>query len=154
MPHAEGLDPLRDVRNVDFDLMLSDLGQIEKRLERLEKDLKRMHAPELEQEQELLQHCKAQLESEHPLRELELTPAVQATHGATWTQVERAVRAGGARLTRDPAAVRDSLQALGDAARRANLEPEACAAGRTGNCRRGWLGSALGGDASCQSRRN
>jgi GTP-binding protein YchF len=75
MPHSDGIDPLRDVRNVDFDLMLSDLGQIEKRLERLEKDLKRMHAPELEKEHELLQHCKAQLESERPLRELELGPA-------------------------------------------------------------------------------
>ena len=75
MPHVDGIDPLRDVRNVDFDLILSDLGQIEKRLERLEKDLKRMHAPELEKEHELLQHCKAQLESERPLRELELAPA-------------------------------------------------------------------------------
>ena len=73
MPHMDGIDPLRDVRNVEFDLMLSDLGQIEKRLERLEKDLKRMHAPELQKEHELLQHCKAQLETEHPLRELELT---------------------------------------------------------------------------------
>ena len=42
MPHVDSIDPLRDIRNVDFDLMLSDLGQIEKRLERLEKDLKRM----------------------------------------------------------------------------------------------------------------
>ena len=75
MPHMDGIDPLRDVRNVDFDLMLSDLGQIEKRLERLDKDLKRMHAPELEKEHELLQQCKAQLESEHPLRELGLAPA-------------------------------------------------------------------------------
>jgi GTP-binding protein YchF len=75
MPHVDGIDPLRDVRNVEFDLMLSDLGQIEKRLERLEKDLKRMHAPELGKEHELLQHCKVQLENEHPLRELALAPA-------------------------------------------------------------------------------
>jgi GTP-binding protein YchF len=71
----DSIEPLRDVRNVDFDLMLSDLGQIEKRLERLEKDLKRMHGPELEKEHELLQHCKAQLESERPLRELDLSLA-------------------------------------------------------------------------------
>jgi ribosome-binding ATPase YchF (GTP1/OBG family) len=45
MPHVAGIDPLRDIRHVEFDLMLSDLGQIEKRLERLEKDLKRMRAP-------------------------------------------------------------------------------------------------------------
>ena len=34
--------------------MVSDLGQIEKRLERLEKDLKKMKTPELEKEFELL----------------------------------------------------------------------------------------------------
>ena len=55
--------------------MLSDLGQIEKRLERLEKDLKRMRTPEIEKEYELLQLCKTQLENEQPLRELELAPA-------------------------------------------------------------------------------
>ena len=77
IPHVNGLDPLRDIRNVELDLMLSDLGQIEKRLERLEKDLKRMRAPELEKEHELLQQCKAQLENEHPLRELDLAPADQ-----------------------------------------------------------------------------
>jgi GTP-binding protein YchF len=74
IPHVDGIDPVRDVRNVEFDLMLSDLGQIEKRLERLEKDLKRMRAPELDRELALLQQCKAQLESERPLRELELAP--------------------------------------------------------------------------------
>ena len=79
MPHLDGIDPLRDVRNVEFDLMLSDLGQIEKRLERLDKDLRRMHAPELEREQALLQQCKAQVETEHPLRELEFAPARSKT---------------------------------------------------------------------------
>jgi GTP-binding protein YchF len=75
IPHVDGIDLLRDIRNVEFDLMLSDLGQIEKRLERLDKDLKRMRAPELEKEHELLEQCKTQLESERPLRELELAPA-------------------------------------------------------------------------------
>ena len=73
IPHVDSIDPLRDIRHVEFDLMLSDLGQIEKRLERLEKDLKRMQAPELDKEYELLQHCKTRLENERPLRELELT---------------------------------------------------------------------------------
>jgi GTP-binding protein YchF len=75
MPQVDGIDPRRDSRHVEFDLMLSDLDQIEKRLERLEKDLKRMRAPEIEKEYELLQLCKTQLENEQPLRELELTPA-------------------------------------------------------------------------------
>src|ERR1700690_164932 len=74
IPHPGQIDPLRDIKNVEFDLMVSDLGQIEKRMERLEKDLKKMKTPELEKEFELLTRAKAQLESERPLREMEMTP--------------------------------------------------------------------------------
>ena len=74
IPHAGPIDPVGDIKNVEFDLMISDLGQIEKRLERLVKDLKKMRSPELEKENELLQRAKAHLETEHPLREMELTP--------------------------------------------------------------------------------
>src|SRR5271169_556127 len=74
IPHVGPIDPLRDIKNVEFDLMVSDLGQIEKRLERLEKDLKKMKTPELEKENELLIQAKAQIESEKPLREMEMTP--------------------------------------------------------------------------------
>jgi len=74
IPHVGPIDPLRDVKNVEFDLMVSDLGQIEKRMERLEKDLKKMRSPELEKEFELLQRAKAHLETDRPLREMEMTP--------------------------------------------------------------------------------
>jgi ribosome-binding ATPase len=74
IPHVGPVDPLRDIKNVEFDLMVSDLGQIEKRLERLEKDLKKMRSPELEKEFDLLKRAKAHLESERPLREMEMTP--------------------------------------------------------------------------------
>src|SRR3984885_8293600 len=74
IPHVGEIDPLRDIKNVEFDLMVSDLGQIEKRLERLEKDLKKMKTPELEKENELLIQAKAQIEAEKPLREMEMTP--------------------------------------------------------------------------------
>ena len=74
VPLLSEIDPLRDAKNVEFDLMISDLAQIEKRLERLEKDLKKMKTPELEKEFELLKRAKAQLESEKPLREMEMTP--------------------------------------------------------------------------------
>jgi len=73
IPHVGEIEPLRDIKNVEFDLMITDLGQIEKRLERLEKDLKKMRSPELEHEFELLKRAKAQLESECPLREMEMT---------------------------------------------------------------------------------
>jgi ribosome-binding ATPase len=74
IPHVGPIDPLRDIKNVEFDLMVSDLGQIEKRLERLVKDLKKMRSPELEKENELLLNAKAHLETEKPLREMEMTP--------------------------------------------------------------------------------
>src|ERR1700680_2896816 len=73
IPHVGPIDPLRDIKNVEFDLMVSDLGQIEKRLERLEKDLKKMKTPELEKENELLIKAKAFLETEKPLREMEMS---------------------------------------------------------------------------------
>src|SRR5438477_2111535 len=74
IPHVGPIDPLRDIRNVEFDLMVSDLGHIEKRMERLEKDLKKMRSAELEKEFDLLKRAKAHLESERPLREMEMTP--------------------------------------------------------------------------------
>ena len=74
IPHAGPIEPLRDVKNVEFDLMVSDLGQIEKRLERVEKDLKKMRSSDLEKEFELLKRAKAQIEAERPLREMEMTP--------------------------------------------------------------------------------
>ena len=74
IPHAGPIDPLRDIKNVEFDLLVSDLGQIEKRLERVEKDLKKMRSADLEKEFDLLTRAKAHLETERPLRELEMTP--------------------------------------------------------------------------------
>ncbi len=74
IPHVGAIDPLRDIKNVEFDLMVSDLEQIEKRLERLEKDLKKMRSPELERENALLLRAKESIEKEQPIRELEMTP--------------------------------------------------------------------------------
>ncbi len=74
IPHVGEINPLRDVKTVEFDLIVSDLGQVEKRLERLEKDLKKMKNPELEREFDLIQRCKAHVEKELPLREMEISP--------------------------------------------------------------------------------
>jgi len=73
IPHVGAVDPLRDIKNIDFDLIVNDLGQVEKRLERLEKDLKKMRTAELEKEDELLKRAKIHLETERPLREMEMT---------------------------------------------------------------------------------
>src|SRR6516225_4467009 len=73
IPHVGDIDPLRDIKNIDFDLIVTDLGQIEKRLERVEKDLKKMRTAELEKEFELLKRAKEHVEKELPLREMEMT---------------------------------------------------------------------------------
>ncbi len=57
----------------ELELILSDHDQILRRLERLEKDLKKKSDPLLLAEKAVLDKCKAHLESEKPLRELELT---------------------------------------------------------------------------------
>jgi ribosome-binding ATPase len=73
IPHVGPIDPLRDIKNVEFDLMVSDLEQIEKRLQRMEKDLKKGRTSDLEHEQAMLVRSKEALEKEIPLRELEMT---------------------------------------------------------------------------------
>ncbi len=74
IPHVGPIDPLRDIKNIDFDLIVNDLGQVEKRLERVEKDLKKMKSLETEREHDLLKRAKVHLETERPLREMEMTP--------------------------------------------------------------------------------
>jgi GTP-binding protein YchF len=73
-PHVEGsIDPQRDIGLFELEMMFSDLAIVEKRLERLSKDLKKIKSHELEMENEVLLRFKAALETEQPLRELELT---------------------------------------------------------------------------------
>jgi len=69
------VDPVRDLEDVEMELMLSDLVVVEKRLERLEKDRKKIKNPELDREFELLEECKAALESNQPLRQMEIDAA-------------------------------------------------------------------------------
>ena len=71
--HVEGsLDPARDWRNVELELILSDLVVIEKRLERIDKDRKKIKSADLDHEHGLLAKCKQALETECPLRDLDL----------------------------------------------------------------------------------
>lgn len=71
--HVEGdIDPERDWESLDLELILNDLAVIEKRLARVEKDMGRIKDPELPREHALLVKAKEFLESERPLREMEL----------------------------------------------------------------------------------
>jgi GTP-binding protein YchF len=71
--HAAGsIDPRRDARTMEDELILADLAVVEKRLDRLSKDLKKMRTAELEREHEILVMCKGTLEGGAPLRNLTL----------------------------------------------------------------------------------
>src|SRR5579871_6685671 len=73
VPHEKGsVDPIRDLNDVEMELILSDLVVVEKRLERLDKDRKKIKNPELDREFELLEKCKAALEANEPLRQIAL----------------------------------------------------------------------------------
>jgi ribosome-binding ATPase len=73
VPHPSGsVDPARDAQAMEDELILADLGVVERRLERLEKDLKKGRTPELERERDVLLLCKSALEEGRPLRALDL----------------------------------------------------------------------------------
>jgi GTP-binding protein YchF len=69
---AESIDPARDAQTMEDELILADLGVAERRLERIEKDLKRGKSADLEKERDLLHRCKEALEHGTPLRALQL----------------------------------------------------------------------------------
>lgn len=71
---GEKLDAMRDIESVEIELMLNDLEQATKRIERVEKDLKKKKDPQLEAELQLLARCRQALESEQSLREVDFKP--------------------------------------------------------------------------------
>ena len=74
VPHEKGsVDPMRDFEDVEMELILSDLVVVEKRLERLDKDRKKVKNPELDKEFVLLERVKAELEANRPVRGLDFS---------------------------------------------------------------------------------
>jgi ribosome-binding ATPase len=72
VPHEKAsVDPLRDFEDVEMELILSDLVVVEKRMERVDKDRKKIKSPDLDKEFALLERLKSELEANHPLRQLE-----------------------------------------------------------------------------------
>jgi GTP-binding protein YchF len=73
VPHPSGsIDPARDAQAMEDELILADLGVVERRLERLEKDLKKARSAELERERDVVTLCRVALEEGRPLRSLDL----------------------------------------------------------------------------------
>jgi GTP-binding protein YchF len=67
VPAAAGVNPARDLRDLESELILNDLAIVETRLEKLTKEL-RVGRKEGEREHALLVRLKAALEAERPLR--------------------------------------------------------------------------------------
>jgi ribosome-binding ATPase len=73
VPHPAGdVNPARDAQAMEDELILADLGVVERRVERLDKDLKKNKSGDLEKERALLVRCKEALENGQPLRSLGL----------------------------------------------------------------------------------
>ena len=73
VPHPDGsVDPLRDARMLDLELILADLDTVDRRLERLEANIKKANRAEDVAERAVFLKMKEALEAERPLRELTL----------------------------------------------------------------------------------
>ena len=79
IPHPEGsVHPARDLAALDFEFLFSDLSIVERRMERLARDLSRNKKDSEQQknrdEFDLLLRIKENLEQEIPIRDIPLTP--------------------------------------------------------------------------------
>ncbi|HEY0737070.1 MAG TPA: redox-regulated ATPase YchF [Herpetosiphonaceae bacterium] len=77
VPHPEEtVNPARDIETVDLELMFSDMAIIERRLQRIEPEIKKMTGKEKElrvQERDVLTRLQAGLEQNVPIRDQEMS---------------------------------------------------------------------------------
>jgi GTP-binding protein YchF len=67
--HPTGsIDPLRDLNFIEEEFILQDLLVVERRLDRIHRDLRKRRVAELEQEAGVLEHCRSVLDDGRPLR--------------------------------------------------------------------------------------
>jgi len=73
--HGEGsLDPKRDIATMEIECLLADMEVAQRRLEKLELNIKKMKNKDDEIELPILRRCLAALEAETPIRSLDLKP--------------------------------------------------------------------------------
>jgi GTP-binding protein YchF len=74
IPHSEGpIDPRRDISTMETELILADLDVAQRRLERLELNIKKAKNKDDELELPVVKRCLEALERETPIRELDLS---------------------------------------------------------------------------------
>jgi GTP-binding protein YchF len=72
-PHPEGsIDPARDIRILETEFLLADMAMVESRLDKLRRQVQKVHDDRSKAELKVLEQCSAWLEKEKPLRTLEL----------------------------------------------------------------------------------
>ncbi len=81
--HPDGeIDPAGDAAALELELIFSDLELVETRLERIANDMKKGVGKHLESEQAVLEKCRALLDEEKPLRNLQLSDEEKALVGS------------------------------------------------------------------------
>ena len=75
LPHEGGVDPARDAKMLDEELVLCDYVLLEKRREKLEKERKKTKSAELDAEWAAIEKCLPALEAATPLRAAGLSAA-------------------------------------------------------------------------------
>ncbi|HEX7485501.1 MAG TPA: DUF933 domain-containing protein [Vicinamibacterales bacterium] len=71
--HGDAINPASDAQAMEDELLLADLAVTEKRLERIDRDLKKGRTSELERERALIIRCQESLENGLPIRGLSMT---------------------------------------------------------------------------------
>ena len=75
IPHVRPVvSPAHDIRSMEEEILLTDLMSVESRIEKLEKELKKVKNVEGEKERDLLLRIRMGLEEGKTIRELEMTP--------------------------------------------------------------------------------
>ena len=96
VPHPDGsVDPLRDAKMLELELILADLGAVERRLERLEANIKKANRAEDVAERAVFLKLKEALEAERPLRELDAHRGGAAPAARLLVPLREADAAGG-----------------------------------------------------------
>ena len=74
VPHPDGsIDAMRDITSFETEFILADLALVETRIERIKKQLLKMHDELIKRELPVLEKCKQILDTEQPLRGAEFT---------------------------------------------------------------------------------
>lgn len=74
VPHPDGsVDAMRDIASFETEFIISDMALVETRIDKIKKQLLKQQDDLLKRELPLLERCRAALNEEKPLRELEFT---------------------------------------------------------------------------------